>query len=158
MDIRGFTLIELLIVIAIISIIAAIAVPNLLTAIQKGKQKATMGEMKTIGTAIESYITEYKMAPGAGTFTLVSELENYLSPFYIKILSQKRDGWNEPFRYQSGAVGSNQEYYSIISYGRDRAPTPMNVSNNNYMVNTLDGFNNDICYSNGAFTYAPKIK
>ena len=45
---KGFTLIELLIVIAIIGIVAAIAIPNLLTALQKGKLKATMGDMKSI--------------------------------------------------------------------------------------------------------------
>ena len=56
--IEGFTLIELLIVVAIIGIIAAIAIPNLLNAIDRGKQKRTMADLRSIGTAVESYAIE----------------------------------------------------------------------------------------------------
>ena len=52
---KGFSLIELLVVVIIIVIIAAIAIPNLLNAIQRGKQKRTMGDMRTVGTANETY-------------------------------------------------------------------------------------------------------
>src|SRR5258706_3949914 len=52
-DSKGFTLIELLIVVAIIGIIAAIAIPNLLNAIDRGKQKRTMADMRSVGTAVE---------------------------------------------------------------------------------------------------------
>src|SRR6185369_8263053 len=54
----GFTLIELLIVIAIIGILAAIAIPNLLNAVQRGKQKRTMSDMRTMATAIEAYAVD----------------------------------------------------------------------------------------------------
>jgi prepilin-type N-terminal cleavage/methylation domain-containing protein len=154
---KGFTLIELLITIAIIGIVATIAIPNLLTALQKGKLKATMGDMKSVGVALESYMTDYSMAPGGGTLSRIADLNIYLVPFYIKRLPFL-DGWGGVLRYQSGAVGPQQELYSVISYGKDRLSTGISIGFNGYLINSMDGFKNDICFANGLFTYAPKIK
>ncbi len=156
MNKKGFTLIELLIVIAIIGIVAAIAIPNLLTALQKGKQKSTMGDMKSIGTAIESYITDNYMSPGVtGPLAPVGA---YLVPFHTKVLPAK-DAWGGPFMYEAGVVATAfQDYYSVISYGRRSILTAPDVANTNYPVTTMAHFENDIVYSNGNFTYGPKVK
>ena len=52
---RAFTLIELLIVVAIIAILAAIAVPNFLEAQVRSKVSRVKADMRTVATALESY-------------------------------------------------------------------------------------------------------
>jgi len=56
---KGFSLIELLIVVAIILIIAAIAIPNLLRAKMAANESSAVGSIRTINTAEVSYATNY---------------------------------------------------------------------------------------------------
>jgi type II secretion system protein G len=63
---KGFTLIELLIVIAIILILIAIALPNFLEAQTRAKVTKVQGEMRSMGTAIEAYFTDYNHYPKDG--------------------------------------------------------------------------------------------
>lgn len=59
----GFTLIELLIVVAIIAILAAIAVPNFLEAQLRAKYSRTLAEMRTLATAAEAYAVDSNRPP-----------------------------------------------------------------------------------------------
>jgi prepilin-type N-terminal cleavage/methylation domain-containing protein len=56
---KGFSLIELLIVVAIILIIAAIAIPNLMRARMSANEASAAGSIRTINTAEVSYFTAY---------------------------------------------------------------------------------------------------
>lgn len=60
---KGFTLIELLIVVAIIAILAAIAIPNFLQAQTRAKVSRAESDMRSIATAIESYYIDHNMYP-----------------------------------------------------------------------------------------------
>lgn len=62
----AFTLIELLIVVAIISLLSAIAVPNFLEAQTRAKVSRTKADLRTIATGLETYRTDYNMYPVVG--------------------------------------------------------------------------------------------
>jgi len=64
--IRAFTLIELLIVVAIIAILAAIAVPNFLEAQVRAKTARVKSDMRTVDTAMKAYFVEYNEVPYDG--------------------------------------------------------------------------------------------
>ncbi len=92
---KGFTLIELLIVVAIIGIIAAIAIPNLLNAINRGRQKRTMADIRSIATAMEAYSVDFNFFPKVAlSGAMGTKLDAYLTPTFIKRLPYN-DGWNQ---------------------------------------------------------------
>lgn len=76
----GFTLIELLLVVAIIAILAAVAIPNFLAAQIRAKVARTKAEMQTIATALESYYNDNNAYPRWAELTLVPPPPGYSSP------------------------------------------------------------------------------
>src|SRR4030081_3992554 len=68
---KGFSLIELLIVVAIILIIAANAIPNLLRSKMAANESSAVGSLRTINTAEVTYATAY---PNVGYSTNLGQL------------------------------------------------------------------------------------
>jgi type IV pilus assembly protein PilA len=68
---KGFSLIELLIVVAIILIIAAIAIPNLLRSKMAANESSAVGSLRTINTAEVTYATAY---PNVGYSSTLGQL------------------------------------------------------------------------------------
>ena len=146
-DSKGFTLIELLIVVAIIGIIAAIAIPNLLNAIDRGKQKRTMADIRSVGTAVESYAVDVNFYPISTSMAVIVGSTLGIEPIYIKVAPTK-DGWAGSVYYGSDAGGAGSDY-TIKSYGKDKKDSPASKGATN-------DFDCDIIYQNGSFTAYPE--
>lgn len=71
---KGFTLIELLIVVAIIAILAAIAVPNFLEAQVRAKVSRVKADQRTLATALETYYVDNNAYPPNGADILQGQL------------------------------------------------------------------------------------
>ena len=139
---KGFTLIELLIVVAIIGIIAAIAIPNLLNAIDRGKQKRTMADLRSVGTAVETYSIDTNVYPTTAT---IAGLAAVVEPTYIRN-APTEDGWTNGF-----VVAATSANYTLCSQGKDGAGSCATDGGG-----AMGSFNDSITFNNGQFVQWPE--
>ena len=133
---EGFSLIELLIVVAIIGIIAAIAVPQLMNAMDRGRQRRSMADMRNIATANGTHRVDL----GIYCTTLAMLVTNG----YMQV-TPSNDGWGNAYVYTTGA-----DTYSITSRGSDGAAAPAPPVP---WIN--DPYDPDIVLTDGQFSQAP---
>lgn len=128
----GFTLVELLIVVAIISILAAIAVPNMLEAQIRSKVSRAKADMRTLSFALEAYRTDNNHYPETYVttrwqrFIMLTTPIAYISsvprdPFNVVNDGDNLVDWNpRHFFYKMGATPlTGPSRYALSSNGPD---------------------------------------
>lgn len=120
-----------------------VAMPNMIGAHDRGKQKRTMGDVRTIATAVESYSLDHGAYPRrAGN---VEVLQPFLEPTYVKVLPTE-DAWGTPFWFVRGPESPHG--YRIVSFGDGGvASGPRSGATTSY--------SDDIIFATGSFVTYP---
>jgi general secretion pathway protein G len=140
---RGFSLVELLIVAAIIGLIVAIAVPNLVNAIHRGRQSRTVGDARSISTSVAMYQQDFAAYPVSASLADAELLRPHILPYMANYGSL--DGWRRPFMYISDG-----DHYTLVSYALNGiADTPWVQGTTNY-------FDDDIVLNDGNWLQVPE--
>jgi len=144
---RGFSLIELLIVVAIILIIAAIAIPNLLRSRIAANQASAVGSLRTLNTAEITYATTYNTGytaalgnlgpPTAGTnpvATAAGLIDSVLSGGTATATSSIKSGYT--FVYTPAATDASGR---INTYGITATPVTTGTTGTNSYFTDMSG-------------------
>lgn len=99
---RAFTLVEIMIIVALISMLAAIGVPNFLRARKRAQATRILDDLRLIDGALDLYATEYSKGPGDPAAW--GDLQPYLKKDMILYNSQGRDLLGNLFNQGSFSV------------------------------------------------------
>jgi len=125
--------------------VLAFAIPRYLAAYQRSHFRRCLGDMRTIGFAIEAYEKAHGNLPPLQGRHAVGDLTPYLVPSYIRVLPDT-DTWNQPFLCRF--TGATYEVWSLGSDGRDGSNT---------IDGPTEGWEADVLLRNGQFIRYPSF-
>ncbi len=143
-NIRGFALVELIVILAILGLLAAFAIPNFSPQVQKNKIKAAKGMADSIRDALDMYSVEFCAMPvggayltspsrvspfiypgiaGTGTTSFLDALHTTLSAYLVFNPKNSLGGSG----FGNYTLSSQREGYTLVIRAQDRAQTPVTV-------------------------------
>ena len=133
---KGFSLIELLIVVAIILIIAAIAIPNLLRSKMAANEASAVGSVRTLNTSAVTYSTTYGgYPPGLTNLAPATTATSTSADLIDSVLSTgSKSGYS--FTWSSGSTDGNGNY---LNYSTTAQPTSPGTTGQRYFYTNQSG-------------------
>ncbi|MDH3814513.1 MAG: type II secretion system protein GspG [Acidobacteriota bacterium] len=119
-----------------------------MNAINRGRQKRSMADIRTIGTAVEAYAVDMAFYPTfpEGPIQAASTITGNLEPTYVKTVPRE-DGWRTPFYAMA-----ESRFYTLASAARDKLIGDLA----SFTAGITSDMDCDIVYSNGSFVQYPE--